>query len=233
MASNRLILLLCAGLLLTGALFWAVPALDMTVAGWFYTAGKGFPMGEAALADGVRRAIWGASIAMVLLGLVFGALALWRKPRVVPGRIWGFILLLYALGPGLVVEWGLKGHWGRARPYDLTAFGGDLGFTPVWQLSDQCHKNCSFSGGEAAGATVLAISLLLVLRFLPLSQIQRRLGVALAVAVPLLASLQRLAAGAHFLSDVVTSVLLVGLLAALLSRVLPLDPPGTAQTGRR
>jgi len=225
MASNRLILSLLAGLALTGAVFWLFPALDLLVAGWFYRVGEGFPFGKTLLAEIVRRGIWGASGAMVALALILGAVAVVRgKPLWgTRGRLWAFILLLYAIGPGIVVEWGLKGHWGRARPHAVSEFGGQSLFTPVWEVSDQCLTNCSFSGGEASGATALAISLWLLLAALGprIGTSTRRIGQGIALAAPLLVSLQRLVVGAHFLSDIVTSWFLVALIACLLSRLVP------------
>jgi membrane-associated phospholipid phosphatase len=48
---------------------------------------------------------------------------------------------------------------------------------------------------------------------------------AASVAIPVLAGLQRIAAGRHFLSDVVLSALAVGLVAAVLAGVLRLRAP--------
>jgi lipid A 4'-phosphatase len=47
-----------------------------------------------------------------------------------------------------------------------------------------------------------------------------RLGQALVIALPLVTGLQRIAAGRHFLSDVVLASLFVALIAAILARFL-------------
>ena len=65
-------------------------------------------------------------ILLALFGLIVGRGL--RYPVLgVPVRSWGYILLLYALGPGLLVDGLLKRFWGRARPADVQTFGGDTG----------------------------------------------------------------------------------------------------------
>ena len=70
-----------------------------------------------------RRAFRGIAI----LGVV-AALLLWPLPgrmRLgVPRRIWGLIVALYLLGPGLLVYFGPKELRHRARPADSMPFGG-------------------------------------------------------------------------------------------------------------
>jgi lipid A 4'-phosphatase len=77
-----------------------------------------------------------------------------------------------------------------------------------------------------AGAVALAIALALVA-----TRWRGQLGVrggrlvqAAIMVIPLLAGLQRIAAGRHFLSDVVFSALAVGLVAVALAVALRLRP---------
>ena len=57
-----------------------------------------------------------------------------------------------ALGPGLLTNVLLKSHWGRPRPIDIVAFGGDQHFVPWWDPRGECPDNCSFVAGEPSGA---------------------------------------------------------------------------------
>jgi lipid A 4'-phosphatase len=141
-----------------------------------------------------------------------------------PARAWGFQALVFLLGPGVIVNGLLKRQWGRARPFMTQDFGGNAQFSTAWELADQCARNCSFVSGEAAGATALAISICMVLRANRhgMPPLVYQMGVGVALLLPLVTAWQRMAAGRHYLSDVVISIMLVALLAALLHWILAL-----------
>ena len=122
----------------------------------------------------------------------------WRRDCCgVTGRKVLFLFLVLLLGAGLIVNLALKDQFGRARPRDITEFGGTKQFTPAFVMSNECRKNCSFSSGEgAAGFFALVFTLALT---------RRRALVAAAFALGLLISFSRIAAGAHFFSDTVVS----------------------------
>jgi lipid A 4'-phosphatase len=106
-----------------------------------------------------------------------------------------FLVLAGILGPGMVVNWGFKDHWQRARPYQVENFGGTQQFTRAAVMTDQCNNNYSFvSGHVACGALFAALML-----------IHRRRKVAWAVAgsVSLLViGFARMSDMAHWFSDV-------------------------------
>lgn len=234
MTSSRALFAVLLALLATTLVFTLWPGLDLWVSAAFYQPGAGFPLEQSVAFDLIRRTIWGASIGLVLLSVAGLLLAVFRiRIAGVATPVWAYILTLYALGPGFVVEWGLKGHWGRARPAQIVHFGGEASFTPFWQITDQCQRNCSFVGGESAGAMVLAIGLGLILRShrTRLSRAWFRAGQAVLVGLPLLAAFQRVATGRHFLSDVVFSLLLMLLLALVLGKFLQPAPPAKAPQG--
>ena len=107
------------------------------------------------------------------------------------------MLVTLALAPGVVANVVLKEHWGRPRPIDVAEFSGDEHFRPWWDPRGDCPKNCSFVAGEPSGA------------FWTLAPAARgaaavagaRLcgGARFGAAVGVL----RMAAGAHFFTDVV------------------------------
>lgn len=228
---RHLFLWLAAGTLVLLVVLARLPVIDLVVSGYFYTPGEGFPADRIALVDGFRFLIWDLSILLVLASAMALPLALWRgRPvlRLWPGD-WGFILALYLLGSGLLVEGVLKRHWGRARPVNVTEFGGSQLFTPAGQIADQCARNCSFVAGEMAGATALALALALILwRWRDrIGEAAFRLGLALSALQAGLIGLERVASGRHFFSDAVMAALLVLLLAVPLSRLIPTErhPP--------
>lgn len=112
----------------------------------------------------------------------------WRLPL-------AFVVVAGVLGPGAVVNWGFKDTWQRARPFQVENFGGSQLFTRAAVMTDQCDNNCSFVSGHVACGFFLA-SLMLI---------HRRRKVAWAIAGltgGLLIGFARMAASAHWLSDI-------------------------------
>ena len=95
----------------------------------------------------------------------------------------------------------------------------------VWRISDWCQSNCSFVSGEASSAAWLVAATVLI---------PARLRLVLAppvVLYALLLSLNRLAFGGHFLSDIVLSWAISGLVFTVLYRVM-VSAPGVATRAR-
>lgn len=207
---------------LTHLVFAAAPGIDLWVSALFYD-GANFPLLESDALNRVRYTLWyGAA----LLGVV--ALLLWPvwfvagPRRLVPPRIWGFVGLTFLLGPGLLVSEVLKEHWGRARPDDVTAFGGEVPFTPPFQITDGCDRNCSFVSGEASAVAALAI----VVGVLAWPHLGRRGRWFMATVLTVLGVLGgglRIATGRHFLSDVVFAGFLVAFVALALFHLLRIE----------
>ena len=212
-----------AAFVLTLGIFVLWPQLDIMVSRVFWTPRAGFWLGRVTELQALRTVVWNASIAMFLASIGFFLAALVRKPVFgIGARVWGYIALLYLLGPILLVNGLLKSFWGRARPADVVEFGGSQQFTPPYMPSDQCAANCSFVSGEGSAATALAVALLVlaphVRRALPSWAF--RVYVALSVAVPAIGLGMRLATGRHFLSDTLFAVLFVLGIAIALRRIL-------------
>jgi lipid A 4'-phosphatase len=211
MTAQRL-LILAVLITATFALFARWPGLDLWVTGRFYRPDIGFRADEG-LANLFRLGIWRLSEGLLTAALAALILGFWTTGNIldIPRRLWAHIALLYLLGPGLLVDAILKPVWGRARPADVTQFGGMLDFTPPHVISGECARNCSFVSGEVAGAMALAISIWLILRHLRphLSVAAYRAGVAVCLLLPFVTALQRIAAGRHFLSDSIISALAV------------------------
>ena len=215
------------------ALFWLVPGVDLWVSGLFYSPLHGFVLGGwKPIADfeaSVRWITW-AILAVILVGALWLRLIrrpLWRLDR----KALIFLLAALAIGPGITVNTVLKDHWGRARPYQVSEFGGDKAFTAAPLIADQCARNCSFVSGHAA----LGFSLVSFAFLLPAGSARRNtFGAALGFGA--LVGLGRIAVGHHFLSDIVDAGLIVVGITWLLHRwVLVHDgaTPIIAFVGRR
>lgn len=185
-----------------------MPGLDLAVSRWFFDPQQGFWMATTPPLEALRQALWDAGLLIFLLCLAGLALsvALGAKRRV-PVGFWARSVLLLLLGPGLVVSAGLKSHWGRARPRDITEFNGDLLFSPALRLSDQCASNCAFSSGEGALAFAVALVLGSVVWSSTRGRTRTRLMLAI-VSYALLAAGLRIGFGGHFLSDTLFSGLI-------------------------
>ena len=211
----RLVAFLLLATVLASALLAAFPAIDLATAALFYN-GTTFPIAAIRPVEALRMTLY---IGEQLAFLVVLALALLNRPFLnLSPREWLYQLLIFLCGPGIIVNGILKRIWGRARPFQTTEFGGTQNFTRAWEINPGGSGNSSFVSGEMAGATALAICLLLILRANQqrLGTVRYRLGIAATLSLPLITAWQRMAAGRHFLSDVVIAALLIGLLAAVL-----------------
>lgn len=211
--------------------FTAIPGIDLATSRLFWD-GAVFPVAEDPLMQVLREAAWILSMVVALAAIVGTVVAgvTGRPVAQVPGKLWVFILGLYLLGPGLIVNGILKSNWGRARPDQVEAFGGSRVFSVALWPTDQCLSNCSFSSGEAASAAALGVALVVLVRHLRPRVVG--LGIAAAVTVTVLGGGLRIAFGRHFLSDVVFSWLIVAGVAIFLDRLI-LRRPSPARAGRR
>jgi len=132
----------------------------------------------------------------VLVLALLGWIASQLKPRWTAWRLpLAFVVVAGILGPGMVVNWGFKEHWQRARPYQVENFGGSQKFTRAAVMTDQCDNNCSFVSGHVS-CGVFLISLGLVHRR------RQRLWATAGVVSGLVIGFARMADVAHWLSDV-------------------------------
>jgi lipid A 4'-phosphatase len=110
-----------------------------------------------------------------------------------------FLVVVLAMGPGVLVNSVFKEHWGRARPHHVIEFGGTKEFSPPIVIADQCESNCSFVSGDAAvGFYFFALLFAFGKKY-------RRLLLPLAICTATTFSSIRVLQGAHFLSDVMFS----------------------------
>lgn len=130
-----------------------------------------------------------------------------------------FLILTFALGPGLLVNGLLKSSSHRPRPlHTLEVVGNGDPYRPFYAFDGACLRNCSFSSGETAAAFWTVAPALLA----PQAMVFPAVGCALLFGT--LAGAMRMLVGAHFLSDAAFSALAMLALIAMAGRLLP--PPG-------
>jgi len=206
---------------LASAVFLAFPGIDLWFSDLFYRSRSGFWLRRNG-ALGFLRATNDALIAVAVVALIASMavkLARPEKPSPIRPDTVVFLLSTLVLAPLLLVNVVLKNSWGRPRPVQVDLFGGDAPYVEVWRITDWCERNCSFVSGEASSA----IWLVAVAMVLP--KAVRAPAVVVAGVYALLLSLNRIAFGGHFLSDVVISFGLTFLVIAVMHRVVIERPP--------
>lgn len=181
------------------ALFSLYPSFDLSVSAWFY---DGKWLGRQGILPTFRHIYLNSSkIILVLFCLLLISASLQNTH--IPRRVYGFFVALGLVAPLGIVNGILKAHWGRARPNDVIEFGDDKTFTPVQLFpADQCNFNCSFVSGEGAACFTI---LLMALTMFGGNFFRNALILLLILPMGIL----RVIAGAHFLSDVLGSFLIV------------------------
>lgn len=210
-------------MIVAAVVFSLWPGLDLAATGLFYTPGQGFLLDRSPTLTTMRWAIWYLVEAAVALSCLGTVLAVFRVRLLgLPLRVWGFVALVFALGPGLLVNAILKSNWGRARPSDVVQFGGAHEFTPALLPAHECASNCSFVSGEGSASFALGVSAIVVIAALSprLGRKPARVLTALAVVIAFAGAAQRLMTGRHFLSDTVFAALFVIAIGMVLLRVI-------------
>lgn len=120
-----------------------------------------------------------------------------------------FLTLVFLIGPGLIVNFTLKDHWGRARPRQIERYGGDASFTPFYQPNFGTHipPQKSFPSGHVS----------MGFYFFALARMGKRIdsnilhygGYAIAWILGLSLCYARMAQGGHFFSDTLMSAIIM------------------------
>ena len=189
------------------------PQIDLFISSLFYREGLGFPFSKTWLEQLVYH-----SVRYLLIVIYVAALLLWIYNRLAKktvldfnGRKLLFVVLVLAIGSGVIVNLVLKEHWGRARPEQTINFGGKREFTPPFILSDAGGQ--SFSCGHASGAFALVAFAFLLHK-------RRTFWFALTLGYGTIVGLVRIAEGGHFLSDVIVSFYIMMIVSYLLYYLL-------------
>jgi lipid A 4'-phosphatase len=198
---NRTSLAIAIAIAATVGLVFAIwPDLDLKLAALFFDARRGgFWRSYAPFYLRARDAsTW--LVALVAVPAGFALIMKFirpQRPLLIPGRAIVLMLVTLALVPGVLANIVLKEHWGRPRPIDVAEFGGDEHFRPWWDPRGDCPKNCAFIAGEPSGAFwTMAPAALVPPQW-------RAFAYGAAFVFGSAVGLLRMAAGAHFFTDVV------------------------------
>jgi len=227
--SARAELLVVAAVLAVATLVSWTTRLDLVAGDLFRSPCCSWPMAERPFWSFVYRYGVLAGVLLAAAALVAFTLTYWLPARLLEWRRPAlFLVLVAALGPGLVVNVIFKDHWGRPRPREVVELGGQERFLPVWVLGSDPQAK-SFPCGHCAIGFYLGVPWL-VLRRRRRALAAGFLAAGLAWGVTLGAA--RMMAGGHFLSDVIWAGGMVWLVALGLHRLLrpeEVPPPPTPE----
>ncbi|MDY6961608.1 MAG: phosphatase PAP2 family protein [Pseudomonadota bacterium] len=187
----------------------AFPQIDLAVSRLFYVEGRGFPAGEIEALNTFRAVgqYFPLTLSIVLLFGLILKIAYPSRPCLFSPRFTVYFASLFLLGPALLVNGILKPLWDRPRPRNVLELGGDQPFVPAWSMGGSFFEDRSFVSGEAA----VVVCLIPLAFFVPV--IWRRCVLVLLSAFAAATALNRIAFGAHFLSDVLIAAGLMGMVA--------------------
>lgn len=212
---NALAVSLAVTVLLT-FYFWMLPGADLAVTAGFHSLGAGFPLSDLPALKALRKSSsWVlAAVVLTTLGALIAAARRDGWAGLARARRAWCVLAGLALGPGLLVNTVLKGFWGRPRPIQTEMFGGDAPYVAPWRITDWCADNCSFVSGEGASTAWMVAAVALA------PEPWRRLLLTPMATYAVALSMNRVAFGAHYLSDVVLSWSLTAVVMSLLYALL-------------
>jgi membrane-associated PAP2 superfamily phosphatase len=208
-------IVLVLAFLLVATVIIAATGADLAVSSHFYQSG-GWPIGEQFPWKLLYRLDRYPALALAIFGLCAACYGSynqeWRSWR----RQGFFLVLLLALGPGLLVNAVFKDHWGRPRPREVVHFSGTRQFLQPWQPGIN-GQGRSFPCGHGSAAFYLAAPFFIYRRRKPAIAWRWLAG---GTIFGLLMSYARIAQGGHFLSDVLWSWGMVYLTALVLTHLL-------------
>jgi len=204
----------------TGAIDLA--GADLAVEALFYSTGAGWTLGSQEPWAFLYHYGNLPAFALGALGLIAFALSFFFE-RFRPDRKAAlFVVVLLALGPGLIVNTVFKDHWGRPRPVDIVQFGGSETYRPFWSPGI-AGQGRSFPSGHAAVGFFLMAPFFVLRRRAPG---WARRALAAGILYGSLMGLGRMVQGGHFLTDVIWSGFLVYLTGISLYYLFRLDREG-------
>ena len=200
----------------TTLIFVKYPGLDIAFSSLFYDPQQGFYLNDNLAVKMLHRGVPFMCGLTALIAGIMGLHTLYNKRsfklKYYKGLL--YLTLVCLLGAGVIVHYGFKDSFHRARPNAIEQFGGSSHFTPAFTVSDQCQTNCSFvSGHAAAGFMFFALAFFY-------SGKQKLLAALAAAALGTLIGIGRVMEGGHFLSDVIFAGFIMYATAYILAKIM-------------
>lgn len=197
------------GMVVIGVLLILFPQTDLYVSSLFYDGGFYLKKDPFLVFwyKSVNFMVFAMSI--TVLGSLVYLTAAKKEFKMFPKRSLLYLLIVFGVGSGLIVNAFLKENVGRARPSHIVQFGGDKTFSKPMEITDQCKSNGSFTCGHCSFAFGF-----LAFYFL----FRKNWILILAAGYGLVVSATRIMQGGHFLSDAYFSFVVMFMTADLTYR---------------
>lgn len=190
-------------LIITATVPFLSPTLDLKILSWFYQPALAHPWPLEF--NGFFRFIYNFGTLPALITAVTGlgilVMARYRPSWTQWRRHAAFIFLTLVIGPGFFVNTAFKDHWGRPRPKMVTEFGGRMEYQ-CFHEKGISGRGKSFPCGHSSMGYYFVVLYFLARRR---KKIVRLSLLAAALGYGTLIGIARMAAGAHFASDVLWS----------------------------
>ena len=178
--------------------FLFFPYFDIDISNYFFIDGQ-FISEKYEIIKTLRNILKNLMILIPIVCLLILITFLFKKNKIlglnanrrIKMALYGFILGPI-IGCGLLANLYFKDTWGRARPVNITEFGGNKIFSRPFIKSDQCIKNCSWISGETSGAFSLMFGSIIM---------RNHVFIIFNYLLGLLVFFCRLSMGGHFFSD--------------------------------
>jgi membrane-associated phospholipid phosphatase len=224
-AVQRQLILATLGLAVASIL---VPRVDLWLMQAVHLSDGAFWLHRSAVSNAYDAASDEVFLGIALVVLALTILAALGRPA--PGFGWRRLTVIWTtlgLWVGLLANLVFKNRFGRPRPKDLEAFGGEMAFHPPWLPGGACAHNCSFPSGDAAYAAIL-----LAFALAAPAGPWRTTAIAGALAFTGFVAAMRVLTGDHFPSDAAFGALVTIILVLVLDdrlvrrpRVAQAQPP--------
>lgn len=187
-----------SSILLIGTILFRLTDLDLSIQRIFFHESNGWFLKDYLLFKLLYK--YGTIPALVVSFYSLLRLVFVKKNKMTSyhRKIHIFILLTMLVGPGLIVNFTFKQHWGRPRPRQVIEFGGKSAFSPVWIKVPKGRGN-SFPSGHASMGFYFFIIFFILRRKNSYKAVFALIG---AIIFGLTIGLGRIAQGGHFASDI-------------------------------
>lgn len=201
MITTRLPLLFSIMTVILALIFLVFPWIDIKFSSMFYYGDSGFALKNLPIVEFVNKHSPLILICCTFVILFTMFVIEWKKNKSLNIRYYTkiiYIIAVFLIGVVLIINALFKNNlFGRARPDQISNFGGNKVFSAPFIVSHQCKTNCSFVSGHASvGFAFIAFAFITNRKY-------KKYLILLSVLLGSSIGFIRIISGRHFLSDII------------------------------